>query len=159
MEKIKTQQDLEKLKKVIVAELKPGQPEITVCGGTGCLSNGSEQVAEALAGEMKKQGLDGKVTLKKTGCHGFCERGPLVTIHPQDIFYQRVAVKDAAEIVGETLVKGTTVERLLYEDPQSKAKISRHDEIPFYKYQVRIALRNNGRIDPTNIREYIAKGG
>ncbi len=159
METIKTLQDLEKLKKVILTELKPGHPEVTVCGGTGCLSNGAEQVAEALTGEMKKQGLDGKVTLKKTGCHGFCERGPLVTIHPQEIFYQRVAVKDAVEIVGETLVKGNTVERLLYEDPQNKAKIPRHDEIPFYKYQKRIALRNNGRIDPTNIREYIANGG
>jgi NADH-quinone oxidoreductase subunit F len=123
------------------------------------LSNGAEQVAEALAGEMKKQGLDGKVTLKKTGCHGFCERGPLVTLHPQEIFYQRVTVKDAAEIVGETLIKGQTVERLLYEDPASKAKIARHDEIPFYQHQVRIALRNNGRIDPTDIREYIANGG
>jgi NADH:ubiquinone oxidoreductase subunit F (NADH-binding)/(2Fe-2S) ferredoxin len=159
MEKIKTLPELEKLRKNILTELKPGQPQITVCGGTGCLSNGSEQVAAALAEEMKKQGLDGKVTLKKTGCHGFCERGPLVTILPQDIFYQRVAIKDAAEIVGETLVKGMTVERLLYEDPLSKAKISRHDEIPFYKHQVRIALRNNGRIDPTDIREYIATGG
>jgi NADH:ubiquinone oxidoreductase subunit F (NADH-binding)/(2Fe-2S) ferredoxin/NAD-dependent dihydropyrimidine dehydrogenase PreA subunit len=159
MEMIKTLQELQNLKKTILTELKPGQPEITVCGGTGCLSNGAEQVVGALAEEMKKQGLDGKVTLKKTGCHGFCERGPLVTIHPKDIFYQRVAVKDAAEIVGETLIKGNTVERLLYEDSQSKEKIPRHDEIPFYKYQVRIALRNNGRIDPTNIREYIATGG
>jgi NADH-quinone oxidoreductase subunit F len=159
MEKIETLPDLDKLKEAILTELKPGHPEVTVCGGTGCLSNGAEQVVEALAGEMKKQGLDGKVTLKKTGCHGFCERGPLITIHPQDIFYQRVAVKDAAEIVGETLIKGNTVERLLYEDPQSKEKIPRHDEIPFYKHQVRIALRNNGRIDPTDIREYIANGG
>jgi len=132
---------------------------VTVCGGTGCLSNGAEQVVAALSEEMKKQGLNGKAALKKTGCHGFCERGPLVMINPLDIFYQRVAVNDAADIVSETLVKGKTVERLLYVEPASQKKIPRHDEIPFYKHQVRIALRNNGRIDPTDIREYIANGG
>ncbi|MGA2954345.1 MAG: NADH-ubiquinone oxidoreductase-F iron-sulfur binding region domain-containing protein [Thermodesulfobacteriota bacterium] len=159
MEKIKTLKDLEKLRKSILAEQKPGQPLVTVCGGTGCLSNGSERVAAAFAEEMKKQGMDGKVILKLTGCHGFCERGPLVTIHPQEIFYQRVSEKDTAEIVAETLVKGKTVDRLLYEDPQTGEKIPQHDEIPFYKHQVRIALRNNGRIDPTEIREYITSGG
>jgi NADH-quinone oxidoreductase subunit F len=159
METIKTPKDLEKLRQGILAEKKKDAVEVTVCGGTGCLSNGSEQVANAIAEEMKKQGLNGNVALKKTGCHGFCERGPLVTINPKDIFYQRVAAKDAADIVSETLVKGNVVERLLYVDPQSKAKIIRHDEIPFYKHQFRIALRNNGRIDPTNIREYIANGG
>ncbi|MCX5910917.1 MAG: SLBB domain-containing protein, partial [Deltaproteobacteria bacterium] len=132
---------------------------MTVCGGTGCLSNGSEQVAAAISEEMKKQGLNGKAVLKKTGCHGFCERGPLVTINPMDIFYQRVAGTDAADIVSETLIKGKTVERLLYVDPASQKKIARHDEIPFYKHQFRIALRNNGRIDPTDIRAYIGNGG
>jgi len=159
MEKIKTLKDLEKSRKSILAGHKPDQGQVTVCGGTGCLSNGSDRVAEAFTEEMKKQGLDGKVVLKMTGCHGFCERGPLVTIHPQEIFYQRVSEKDTAEIVAETIMKGKTVERLLYEDPQTGEKIPRHDEIPFYKHQVRIALRNNGRIDPADIREYIANGG
>jgi len=159
MEKIKTLKDLEKSRKSILAGHKPDQGQVTVCGGTGCISNGSDRVAEAFAEEMKKQGLDGKVVLKMTGCHGFCERGPLVTIHPQEIFYQRVSEKDTAEIVAETIMKGKTVERLLYEDPQTGEKIPRHDEIPFYKHQVRIALRNNGRIDPADIREYIANGG
>ena len=159
MEKIKTPKELEKLRQAILAGQKKDAVEVTVCGGTGCLSNGSEQVAAAISEEMKKQGLNGKAVLKKTGCHGFCERGPLVTINPMDIFYQRVAVNDAADIVSETLVKGKTVERLLYADPASQKKIARHDEIPFYKHQFRIALRNNGRIDPTDIREYIANGG
>lgn len=159
MEKIKNPEKLEKLRLSILAEQKPGTLQVTVCGGTGCLSNGSEQVTLAFAEEMKKQGLNGKVTLKKTGCHGFCERGPLVSIHPLDIFYQRVSEKDTAEIVAETLGQGKIVERLLYTDPQTQEKISRHDEIPFYKHQMRIALRNNGRIDPTDIREYIANGG
>jgi len=159
MEKIETLQDLEKMRKSILAGHKPDQPRITICGGTGCLSNGSERVAAAFAEEMKKQGLNGKVVLKMTGCHGFCERGPLVTIHPQDIFYQRVSDKDTTEIVSETLIRGKTVERLLYEDPQTGQKIPRHDEIPFYKHQMRIALRNNGRINPTEIQDYIANGG
>ena len=159
MEKIKTPKELGKLRQAILAEQKPERLQVTVCGGTGCLSNGAEQVVAAFAEEMKKQGLNGTVNLKKTGCHGFCERGPLVTIHPQDIFYQRVSEKDTAEIVAQTLIKGKTVERLLYSDPQTEEKISRHDDIPFYKHQVRIALRNNGRIDPTNIRDYIASGG
>ena len=159
MEKIKTPQELEKLRQEILAGQKKDVIEVTVCGGTGCLSNGSEQVAAAISEEMKKQGLNGKAVLKKTGCHGFCERGPLVTINPMDIFYQRVAVNDAADIVSETLIKGKTVERLLYVDPASQKKIARHDEIPFYKHQFRIALRNNGRIDPTDIRAYIGNGG
>ena len=159
MEKIKTPKELEKLRQEILAGQKKDAIEVTVCGGTGCLSNGSEQVAAAISEEMKKQGLNGKAVLKKTGCHGFCERGPLVTINPMDIFYQRVAVNDAADIVSETLIKGKTVERLLYVDPVSQKKIARHDEIPFYKHQFRIALRNNGRIDPTDIRAYIVNGG
>ena len=159
MEKIKAPKELEQLRQAILAGRKKDALEVTVCGGTGCLSNGSEQVAAAISEEMKKQGLNGKAVLKKTGCHGFCERGPLVTINPMDIFYQRVAVNDAADIVSETLVQGKTVERLLYTDPASQKKIARHDEIPFYKHQFRIALRNNGRIDPTDIREYIGNGG
>jgi NADH-quinone oxidoreductase subunit F len=159
MEKIKTPKELEKLRQEILAGQKKDAIEVTVCGGTGCLSNGSEQVAAAISEEMKKQGLNGKAVLKKTGCHGFCERGPLVTINPMDIFYQRVAGNDAADIVSETLIKGKTVERLLYVDPASQEKIARHDEIPFYKHQFRIALRNNGRIDPTDIRAYIVNGG
>ncbi len=159
MEKIKSPKELEKLRAAILAEAKPERPLVTVCGGTGCLSNGSEQVVQSFAEEMKKQGLDGRVSLKKTGCHGFCERGPLVLIHPQEIFYQQVSVKDTAEIVAETLIKGEVVERLLYADPETKTKIPRHGDIPFYKHQVRIALRNNGQIDPTDIRETIGVGG
>ena len=122
MEMIKTLKDLEKLRKSILAEQKPGQPLVTVCGGTGCLSNGSEQVAAAFAEEMKKQGLDGKVVLKLTGCHGFCERGPLVTIHPQEIFYQRVCGEGYGGNRGRDLGEGKTVDRLLYDDPQTQKR-------------------------------------
>ncbi len=159
MERIKNPLALEKVRTEILAGIKVDAPQVTVCGGTGCLANGSTAVAQAFAEEMKKQGLDGKVLLKKTGCHGFCERGPVVVLHPQEIFYQCVAPKDVADIVSETFQQGKVVDRLLYTDPQTNQKITRHDEIPFYKFQFRIALRNNGRIDPTNIREYLANGG
>ena len=143
MEKIRNPQELEKLKKEILAREKPNGLQVTVCGGTGCLANGSAVVAQAFAEEIKKQGLDGKVVLKKTGCHGFCERGPVVILHPQEVFYQRVAEKDTAEIIAETVKQGKVIDRLLYADPQTNQKIVRHDEIPFYKHQMRIALRNN----------------
>ncbi|MBI4495345.1 MAG: 4Fe-4S binding protein [Deltaproteobacteria bacterium] len=159
MEKIRTPQELERLRVAIEKERRPDSLRVTVCGGTGCLSNGSARVAAAFASELKEHGLNGQVTLKKTGCHGFCERGPLVTLHPSEIFYQRVAEKDVPEIVAETLIGGKVVERLLYTDPQTQEKIIRHDQVPFYRHQVRIALRHNGRIDPTDIRDYIAEGG
>jgi NADH-quinone oxidoreductase subunit F len=159
MERIKNPLELEKVRKEILAGIKVDTPQVTVCGGTGCLANGSAAVAQAFAEEIKKQGLDGKVLLKKTGCHGFCERGPVVVLHPQEIFYQHVAPKDVTDIVSDTLQQGKVVDRLLYTDPQTNQKITRHDEIPFYKFQVRIALRNNGRIDPTHIQEYMANGG
>jgi NADH-quinone oxidoreductase subunit F len=159
MERIRNPQELEKLRQELLAGSKTDAPQVTVCGGTGCLANGSAAVAQAFAEEMKKQGLDGRVRLKKTGCHGFCERGPVVILHPQEIFYQRVTPQDVTAIVSETLKQDRVVERLLYTDPQTQQKIVRHDEIPFYKFQYRIALRNNGRIDPTRIEDYIASGG
>jgi len=159
MERIKNAQELEALRKEIMAGIRPDTPQITVCGGTGCLANGSAAVAEAFGQVLKNQGLNGRVVLKKTGCHGFCERGPVVVLHPQEIFYQRVSAQDAEEIVSETIQKAKPVERLLYTDPESQQKILRYHEIPFYKHQLRIALRNNGRIDPTDIKDYLAAGG
>ncbi|MGQ9695042.1 MAG: NADH-ubiquinone oxidoreductase-F iron-sulfur binding region domain-containing protein [Thermodesulfobacteriota bacterium] len=159
MEKIKNTQELEALRQEILAGIKSDAPQITVCGGTGCLANGSAKVAEAFAEVLKSQGINGRVTLKKTGCHGFCERGPVVVLHPQEIFYQRVSTKDTEEIVAETIKKGEAVDRLLYTDPENQQKILRYHEIPFYKHQLRLALRNNGRIDPTDIRDYLAADG
>ena len=107
MEKIKTLKDLEKLRQSILAEQKPGQPLVTVCGGTGCLSNGSERVAAAFAEEMKKQGLDGKVVLKLTGCHGFCEaRAPGHHSSPGNFLPASFGRRIRREIVAETLVRG-----------------------------------------------------
>ncbi len=150
---------LEALRKEIVASRDPNKPCITVCGGTGCHSFGSEGVSEAFKAEIKKNRLDTKVDIKVTGCHGFCEKGPVVVIKPKDIFYQKVKAEDVPEIVAETVVKGKVIDRLLYIDPDSGKKITFEPEVPFYQKQKRLVFGNNGLIDPTEIKDYIAVGG
>ena len=137
------------------------QTEVLVCAGTGCLANGSLGVADALKRAIRSHKLDAKLSLrlKTTGCHGFCEQGPLVVIQPKGIFYRGVKAKDAKEIVEKTLMEGEVVERLLYRDPNTKKRVETYQEIPFYKKQHRIALRNIGKIDPGNIDDYLAVGG
>jgi len=150
---------LEALRKAIVAQRDPDKPCVTVCGGTGCHSFGSEGVSDAFKAEIKKNRLDAKVDVKVTGCHGFCEKGPLVVIKPADIFYQKVNLKDVPEIVAETVVKGRVIDRLLYTDPNTGKKITHESEVPFYQKQKRLVFGNNGLIDPTRIDDYIAVGG
>ncbi|MFC1910522.1 NADH-ubiquinone oxidoreductase-F iron-sulfur binding region domain-containing protein [Chloroflexota bacterium] len=159
MAPIKSPAELEALKKSIIGRRDPKGLSIAVCGGTGCQAYGTADVIAAFEQELKKQGLAGKVEVRTTGCHGFCERGPLVVIRPRDIFYQRVKVKDVAEMVSNTIVKGEVVERLLYTDPASKKKIVHENEVPFYKQQMRLVFGNNGIIDPTSVEDYIAVGG
>ena len=159
MAKLKSLDALEKLRKSIVASRDPNKLCISVCSGTGCRAYGCEQVTAEFEQELKKQGLTGKVDLKATGCHGFCERGPVIVIRPSKIFYQRVKVADVPEIVSETIVNGKVVERLLFTDPVSGKKIVHEDEVPFYQKQKRLVFGNNGSIDPTSIEDYIAVGG
>jgi NADH-quinone oxidoreductase subunit F len=116
-------------------------------------------VTAAFREEIEKQGLAEEVDILTTGCHGFCERGPVVVIRSEDIFYERVGVKDVPEIVSETIINGNTVERLLYADPQTGEKIVHEHEVPFYALQERVILGDNGFIDPTRIDDYIARGG
>jgi NADH-quinone oxidoreductase subunit F len=140
----------EALEEIRERELEHGYPCITVCGGTGCRVYGSEKVANAFRDELTKQNAQAVVDfdVKVTGCHGFCEQGPLVVIRPQDIMYARVGVKDVSEIVEKTIIQGDVIERLLYTDPQSDEKIEQEHEIPFYKNQYRVILDLNGIIDP-----------
>jgi len=135
--------------------------EVLVCAGTGCLANGGLAVSEALESAIKAGKLDVKLALglKTTGCHGFCEKGPLVVIQPQGLFYKGVKPADVEDIVEKSLIKGEVVKRLLYRDPNTKQRIEQYAEIPFYQKQVRIALRNIGKIDPGNIDDYLATGG
>jgi NADH:ubiquinone oxidoreductase subunit F (NADH-binding)/(2Fe-2S) ferredoxin/Pyruvate/2-oxoacid:ferredoxin oxidoreductase delta subunit len=150
---------LDKKREEILATQDPNRVSIKVCGGTGCLALSSDEVAVAFEQELKAQGVDGKVELKTTGCPGFCEQGPLVTIYPRRIFYTHVKPKDVAEIVSKTVIGGEVLDRLLYKDPLSGDKIVFETEVPFYKLQKRVLLRDSGVIDPRKIEDYIGAGG
>jgi len=132
---------------------------LLVCGGTGCKSSHSQMLAEHLRTEIKNQGLEDFAQVVGTGCFGFCEKGPIVKIIPDNTFYTQVKPEDAKEIVEEHIVKGRKVSRLLYKDPKLDKIIMDSKGMEFYKKQMRIALRNCGVIDPENIGEYIARDG
>jgi len=159
MKRLETADELEHLRDEILSRRNPEQPRISVCGGTGCHAYRSQDVASTLKDEIRRQGLSNEVEVKMTGCHGFCERGPLVVLYPQKIFYQRVTTNDVPEIVAETVRKGNIIDRLLYVDPVSGEKLQFESDVPFYKGQQRLVFGNNGVIDPTNIEDYLALDG
>ena len=135
------------------------QATVIVCGGTGCQASGCQAVKAAFQEELQNQGLAEAVTLRVTGCHGFCEQGPLAVIEPSNIFYCHLKPEDVAEIVKETVIGGKAVERLLYRDPVTGEQIERESEIPFYASQDRVLLSQNRELDPRSIDDYIADGG
>lgn len=135
------------------------KPCLRVCDGTGCRALGSQKVLAALREEVAKRDQDTPIEVVGTGCPGFCECGPLITVLPQHISYQKVKTSDVPEIVEQTLVLGKTVERLLYTDPQTGAHIHLEPDLPFYQKQKRLVLDFNGKIDPTRIEDYVALGG
>jgi NADH-quinone oxidoreductase subunit F len=159
VERLRGSEDLERLRATLAAARDPHKTCIAICTGTGCLAGGCKQVVNAFREEIERQGLADEVDIRTTGCHGFCERGPLVVIHPRGIFYQRLSAQDVPEVISETIVKGRVVDRLLYEDPQTAEKIVYERDVPFYKLQKRLVLGDNGFIDPTSIEDYIARGG
>jgi len=132
---------------------------LLVCGGTGCKSSKSQILTEHLRTELKNQGLGDFAQVVGTGCFGFCEKGPIVKIIPDNTIYTQVNPEDAKEIVEEHIVKGRKVSRLFYKDPKTNKIVSDSRGMEFYKKQVRVALRNCGVIDPENIEEYIARDG
>jgi NADH:ubiquinone oxidoreductase subunit F (NADH-binding)/(2Fe-2S) ferredoxin/Pyruvate/2-oxoacid:ferredoxin oxidoreductase delta subunit len=150
---------LEELKAKIISSRQDQKSTITVCGGTGCHAYGCLEIAEAFKEEIRKQMLEAQVEVRTTGCHGFCERGPITVIQPEGIFYQRVTLKDISGIVQETIVDKKIIDRLLYVDTRTNEKIVEEREVPFYKRQKRIIFGNNGFIDPTDIQDYIALDG
>lgn len=133
--------------------------EILICGGTGCKSAQSDLIMSNLENELKAVGLENEVFVSITGCFGFCEKGPIIKVTPDDVFYVHVTPEDAHDIVTDHIVNGNTIDRLLYEEPTIKEKVKTQDEMTFYKKQVRIALRNCGLINPEDINEYIAEEG
>jgi len=132
---------------------------VLVCAGTGCKSAGSKEVELAFQREIKAQGLADEVMVVETGCHGFCEYGPLVIVYPEGTFYSRVTAEDVPELVESHLLKGRMVERLLYHEPMTHEMIPKYSDINFYKKQHRLVLAHCGTINPEQIEEYIAVGG
>ena len=132
---------------------------VLVCGGTGCSSSGSAELIKRFEEQIAKNGLDKEVKVVRTGCFGLCEAGPVVIVYPEGTFYSRIKVDDVDEIVSEHLLKGRIVQHLIYKEKADEEQHSTLENIDFYRPQLRLALRNCGRIDPENIDEYIAFDG
>lgn len=158
MPRIDSAAKLQELRKTIAAKRDPQRPIIAICGGTSCLATGNDRIIDAFHEELQRRSLVSQVEVKVTGCHGFCERGPHVVIHPEGIAYLGVRAADVAEIVAETIIGKRVIDRLLYQDDKT-GRVIHQREIPFYKHQLPLLMGNNSKIDPRNIEDYIAVGG
>lgn len=158
MPRLNSVQELAAFRQSLVATRDPGAMCVTVCSGTGCRAYGCVNVADAFEAEIRRVGLDGKAQVRRSGCHGFCERGTVVVIQPEEICYLHVKPEDVPEIVSETLMDKRVVERLVYTDAEGN-KAARQSEIPFYKHQQQVVFGDNRFIDPQSIDDYIAIGG
>jgi len=159
MSRLNSFRELEHLREGLRERLEKYTTTVMLCGGPGCHAARSQAVIDAIRKELSAQRLTSEVRLLVTGCHGFCEEGPLMVIEPGNLFYHRISPDDAFEIVSQTLVKGKVIERLLYTDPISCKKIQTEAEIPFYRLQDRELLSQNRRVDSCSIEDYIAAGG
>ena len=159
MPRINSSAELEELRKDVISSRDPNKPCITLCSGSACQATHCKKVAAALDLELEKQGLTDKVYLRKTGCHGFCEQGPIAVIYPEGICYLKVKPEDIADIVTQTLMEKKVVERLVYVDPTTGEKAIHESDIPFYKNQERLVLGLNTKIDPKSLEDYLAVGG
>lgn len=165
---LNSRDDLRNLRKIYEASYNAQKKKILVCAGTGCLAGGSAEIYKRFIEIMKKRGIDCSVELqkephdnsvgiKKSGCHGFCEMGPLVRIEPWGYLYTKIKIDDCEEIVEKTIINNEIIERLAYKKDGKVYKAQ--SEIPFYEKQTRIVLENCGHIDATSINEYLAIGG
>ncbi|UCF43398.1 MAG: NADH-quinone oxidoreductase subunit NuoF [Planctomycetota bacterium] len=151
--------DIENLANALREESRAAPRSVRVCIGTGCAAKGSRRLYELFLEAATQSGEDIRVEAKCVGCHGFCERGPIVVIEPGEVFYQRVEEPDVPEIFRETVLGGRVIEGLLYEDPSTGKKATKATEIPFYNVQERVVLGMNGIVEPTSIKDYIARDG
>jgi NADH-quinone oxidoreductase subunit F len=143
----------------MLSKRDPNKQVLRVCCTTACRAGGALEVVENLEKELAGAGLQDMVEIKKTGCRGFCENGPVMVIEPQNIFYNLVKPEDVTKIVNSTLVEGRPVKRLLYTDAETRKKIASEKEIPFFRKQIRNVFGKTGKIDPAQIDDYIAEGG
>jgi NADP-reducing hydrogenase subunit HndC len=156
--RLSSAEELEKLRAEILSKRDPKKATIAICAGTGCETYGAGVVHRAFLQEVKAQGLEDKIDIRATGCHGFCEKGVVVVVFPEEISYVKVKTEDAAEVV-EAVLNNKIIDRLLYVDPVTGQKIAKESDIPFYKNQSRIVFGANKLIDPKKIEDYIALGG
>jgi len=159
MKKINSAAELNQLQEAAKKRIDPDQPCIALCTGTGCLAYGTQKLVDKFREEIQARSLEDKVTIRTTGCHGFCERGPMAVIHPKKVFYQRIKLDDIPDIIDKTVLNDEVINRLLYKDPQTKERIALEEEVPFYKKQMRLVFGMNGLIDPTSIEDYLGIGG
>ena len=159
MARLKHIDDLGKLRERLGTKRKDIRLTVIVCGGTGCQASQSPAVIESIKQELARQGAEKGVHIRTTGCHGFCEQGPIMVFEPGNLFYCHVTPEDAPDIVSRTVMKGEVIERLLYKDPHSGRKVRKEAEIPFYQAQDRRLLSSNRLVDPNSIEDYIAIGG
>ncbi len=139
--------------------MEKARGSLMLCSGTGCASCGTPTVSAVLAQELKKRGLDNEMEIVQTGCNGYCAEGPVMAVYPEAIFYQKLRAEDIPELVEEHFLKGRPYEKLMYRDPVKKTVIPHINDIPFFKHQVLLVLRNKGLINPEKIEDYIAKDG
>ncbi|TSK05979.1 MAG: NADH-quinone oxidoreductase subunit NuoF [Geobacter sp.] len=159
MPRINSPAELEEFRRSILSKRSDDRPCITLCSGSACHATGSEKVAAAIVAELENHGLTDQVEIRRTGCHGFCEQGPIVVIYPEGICYLKVKPEDVCEIISHTFKEKKLVERLLYVDPTTGEKSSCEHDIPFYKNQQRLILGLNRKIDPKSLEDYMAVGG
>ncbi len=135
-----------------------GKRHIVLCGGTGCLSSRADEITALFNKLVEEKNLADKVTVNQVGCFGFCSQGPFVKIYPEDTLYRLVQVEDVEEIIEKDIIGGEVIDRLLYVDPNTAQKVTKQDDINFYKKQVRIALHGCGSINPESIDEALGSG-
>jgi NADH-quinone oxidoreductase subunit F len=159
MPRLRSPEQLDAFRRELPATKNPEMPCVSVCAGTGCLAYGADRVIRAFEAEIEKQGLAATVTTKGTGCPGYCQRGPVVVIYPEEICYLSVTPEDVPEIVSRTIVHKQVIDRLVYSDPDSGEQAIRESDVPFYRHQQRSLLSSNTRIDSKSIDDYLAIGG
>ncbi len=158
---IKNVKDLNKIRKTSLATQKKHPKKVLVCCGTGCIANGALKIVDSVRDGLEKRNLKDVTVeiLKETGCHGFCELGPLVIIEPQETFYTKVKPKHIEDILDKSFLDNEVIEPLLFTNPVDGSKITKYNDISFFKHQQRIALRNLGKISAHDMNEYIGVDG
>ncbi len=159
MAKVSSPRDLEQYQKQAKAARDKIETFITMCGGTGCEGSGCREVIKEMDEKLAEKNLQESISLKVTGCQGFCEKGPLMVIRPAGNFYCNIQPDDVEEIIEKTVLKGESISRLEYQDPETEEKILKEEDIPFYQNQERLVFKNNGYISPTRIEDYFSVDG